>query len=84
MPEDAAAGLVQHEVSQGFVGCDEARLVPDRVAWRGCHAAHDDIADLALGLAADDLDRLDATHDFASCSPEFTGYGNDPNSGRIL
>ena len=60
--EDAAARLVQHEVAERVVGRDEAGLLPDRVArWRR-DAADDDVADLAFGMAADDVDDLAATH----------------------
>ena len=41
---------------------DESRLFPDRVAGRRRHAAHDDVADLAFGMAVDDVDGLYTTH----------------------
>ena len=52
VPEDAAARLVQHEIAQRLVLRDEARLLPDRIARRREHAADDDVADLAFGVAA--------------------------------
>jgi hypothetical protein len=58
MAEHATAGLVQHEVPQRFVLRDEARLLPDRVAGRWRDAADDDVADLAFGVAAYDMNDI--------------------------
>ena len=58
MAKHAAAGLIQDEIAQRLVAGDEARLFPDRVAGRRRHAAHDDIAHLAFGMAVDDVDGL--------------------------
>src|SRR5205807_8125215 len=62
MAEDTAARLVEDEVAKCAVMGDEARLLPQGVAWRRRHAADDDIAHLALGVTADDLDRSRASH----------------------
>ena len=62
MPEHAAARLVEHEIAQGLVAGDEARLLPERRAGRRRDAADDDVADLALGVAGDDVDDLGAAH----------------------
>ena len=55
MPENAAAGFVQHEAPQSIVIRDPARLFPERVAGWRLDAGDDDIADLALRVASDDL-----------------------------
>ena len=62
MAEDAAAGLVQHEVAQGLVPGDPAALRPDRVAGGRGDAADDDIADLAFRMGRDDVEGLRAAH----------------------
>ena len=60
--EDSAARLVQHEVAQLPVVRDEPRLLPQRLARRRCDPADDDIADLAFGVGADDVDDAAGTH----------------------
>ncbi len=62
MAEHAAVRLLQHEIAQGIVGGDGARLRPDGIARRRRDPAHDDITDLTLGMAADDVDDLAGTH----------------------
>ena len=78
VPEDAAARLVQHEVAQRLVAGDEARLRPERVARRRRDAADDDVADLALGVAGDDLDGSAGSH-LITCtgSPSTSHFGVD-------
>ena len=55
MPEDAAARLVQDEVPKGLILGNESRLLPDRVTRRRYDTADNDVADLAGGMAADDM-----------------------------
>ena len=58
MAENPAPGLVQHEVAQAAVPFDPARLRPDGISGRRLDSANDHIANLALGMATDDLDDL--------------------------
>ncbi len=67
MPEHPAARFVQHEISQGLILSDPFALLPDRVAGGRRHAADDDIAHLALGMAGNDVNDLGAAHDVPSC-----------------
>ena len=62
MAEDAAARFVEDEIAQGAVIGDEARLLPQGFAGRGRDAADDHVADLALGVAGDDVDDLGGAH----------------------
>jgi hypothetical protein len=62
MAEHAAARLVQHELPQRLVRGEEVALGPKRVAGRRPDAAHDDVADLALGVGRDDVDGPAAAH----------------------
>jgi hypothetical protein len=60
--KDAAARFVEHEIAQGLIARDEARLLPQRVAGRRRDAADDDVADFAGGVAAHDMDDLGRSH----------------------
>ncbi len=64
MAEHAATRLVQHEVAQGLVTGDEARLLPHCIARRRGHATDDDITDFAFCVTADNMDDFGAAHDF--------------------
>ena len=66
MSEDAATRLVEDEIAQGSVLGDEARLLPQGFARRGRDAADDHIADLALGMASDDVNDSGGSHETAS------------------
>ena len=56
MAKHAAARFVEHEVAQGFVLGDPARLFPHGGAGRWGDTADDHVADFAFGVAADDVD----------------------------
>ena len=62
MPEHPAARLAEHEAPEGLVARDEAGLLPQGLARRRRDPADDDVADLALGVAADDMDGFEAPH----------------------
>ena len=62
MAEDAAARLVQDEIAQSSIGFDGGALFPERPPGGRRDATDNDIANLALGVAADDVDGLGATH----------------------
>ena len=62
MPENAATRLIEDEIAQGAVAGDEARLLPQGFAWRGRDAADDHVADLAFGVAGDDVDDFGGSH----------------------
>jgi hypothetical protein len=66
--ENPSPRLVEHEVPQGFIGGDPARLFPDRIAWRRRDAANDHIADLAFGMARNHMYDFGRAH-FLSLSP---------------
>jgi hypothetical protein len=56
VPENSATRLVENEIAQGLVARDEARLLPQGFARRGRDATDDHVADLAFGMARDDVD----------------------------
>ena len=60
--KDAAARLVEHEIAQRAVLGDEARLLPQGFARRRRDPADDHVADLALGVAGDDVDEFGGAH----------------------
>ena len=73
VPEHPAPRLVQHEVSQPPVRGDPAGLRPERVAGGRQDAAHDDVADLALGVGGDHVDGLAGSH---RLTPSATAAGS--------
>ena len=89
MPKDAAARLVEDEPPQPLVTCDEARLLPKRIARRLGDASDDDVADLALGMAADDVNCSGAPHRAqvatmtAGC-PKLPTIGSIPRPGASV
>ncbi len=86
MAEDAAARLVQHEAAQGVVAGDEAGLLPERVAGGRGDAADDDVADLALGVAGDDVDGAGAAHQamLTAGGPKSSIIGAMPRPGASV
>lgn len=57
MPGDAAARLAdQHAPDMVVIALHRDHLFHHRTARRRQHAAHDDVADLTLGMTADDTD----------------------------
>jgi hypothetical protein len=59
VPENSTTRLVENEIAQGLVARDEARLLPQGFARRGRDATDDHVADLALGVAGNDVDDLE-------------------------
>src|SRR5690606_39542476 len=56
MAKDAAARLVEHEIAERLVAGDEPRLLPEGRPRRRRYTTDDDVADLPLGVAGDDVD----------------------------
>ncbi len=63
MAEHAAARLIEDQLAQCVVFSNVIALIPKGFAGRRRNAAHDDVADLAFGVAADDMDGFCASHD---------------------
>jgi hypothetical protein len=61
-PICARGRLVEHEVAQGFILGDPARLRPDGLAGRRRHPADDHIADFTFGMATDHMNDFRGTH----------------------
>ena len=80
--EDPAARLVEQEVPQGPVLGDPARLGPEGLARRRRDAADHDVADLALGMAADHVNRLAGAHRPRSRLPRPTSSCLEHRRGR--
>ena len=59
---DAAARLAQEQPAQRVVGAQRLHPLEHRFAGRREHAADDDVADLAAGVAADDRERAAGAH----------------------
>ena len=66
MDRDAAARLAEQQPAQRVVGAERLHLLEDRRAGRRQHAADDDVADLAAGVAADDRERAARAHRYAA------------------
>ena len=62
MPENTATRLIENEIAQGLIARDEARLLPQGFTWRGRDATDDHVADLAFGMARDDVDNFRGSH----------------------
>ena len=58
-----AARFVEYEIAQRAVVVNETRLFPQRVSGRRRDAADDDVADLALGVAANDMNDPGGAHE---------------------
>jgi len=56
MAKDPTARLVEDEVPESPVRLDEGALLPERPSGRRCDTPDDDIADLTLGMATDNVD----------------------------
>lgn len=54
-----SSGFVQHEITQATVVGDPSRLFPDRGAGWSFDASDDDVSDLALCMARDDINRTE-------------------------
>ena len=63
MAKNASARLIEDQIAQGAVLGDEARLLPQGFAWRRRNSADYHVADLALGVAGDDVDDFRGSHD---------------------
>jgi hypothetical protein len=61
--KNASARLVEDQIAQGAVLGDEARLLPQGFAWRRRNSADYHVADLAFGVAGDDVDDFRGSHD---------------------
>ena len=56
VPEHPAPRLIEHHGTQCAVLLNELSLLPECFTWRRVNSAYNHIADLALGVAADDTD----------------------------
>ena len=65
--EHATAGFVEHEPAQPAILRDPFGLLPQAVAGRRRHAADDHVADLALGVAGNDVDDALTSHGRLKC-----------------
>ena len=61
MPEDSSTWLVEDKIPQSLVGRDRGLLLPESLPGRRRNATDNNIADLALGVAADNVDGPGAT-----------------------
>jgi hypothetical protein len=55
MSENATARFIEKKIAQGLIASDEARLLPDRFAGWWKYAADNDVANLSLGVAPDNM-----------------------------
>ena len=62
MAKNASARLIEDQIAQGAVLGDEARLLPQGFAWRRRNSADYHVADLAFGMARDDVDNFRGSH----------------------
>ena len=62
MTKDPTARLVQNELAQLVVACDEPRLFPERITGRRIYPANYYVANFAFGVGADDFDFLSGHH----------------------
>jgi hypothetical protein len=56
--EDAAPRLIQDELAELVILCNEGSLLPEGFSGRGWDAADNDVAYLAFSMATDDVDDL--------------------------
>ena len=83
MAKHAAARLIEHEVAQPLILGDPARLFPEGLAGRYRDAANDDIANLALGVATDDVDGFVEQFGHAATPPGVQLPPARPNGSSI-
>ena len=62
MPENAAPGFVENEISQRLVLGDPSTLIPHAISRWGRYPANDNVANLTFSMARDNVNDFSAAH----------------------